>query len=425
MSAGIFGIPDLPIVLIEEAVTNQPDAKIRELIDGSMNELVRALTEPPVARRPSETHVAPITVEGPDWLSVLSSMNHRFLREGWGDGLPLLPPTRERVAAMLEGTRLPPDSVVAIMDPGRGVATVEKIAINAAMAGCDPEHMPVLIAAVKCSADPKAYWRQPTMSTSPTVPLIMVNGPIAKKLRINSGASCMGPGADSRANVLIGRAFHLCIMNIGHAWPGSGDLDTQGTPMKLGFCFAENEDASPWDPYHVELGYSADTSIVTVKWVWPPSDSHGEALSRAEDIMQTVADAAKNAGVFSVGVWLQGRDTDPYSGAVLRTTNMVVLSPDTAQLFAREGWSKNDVREYLWKHARLPFGRLQPTVGSIEAFRRAHPDLVWLLDRPETDVPVVEASDCFEVVVAGGANMNARVQYFHGLEEPLHAVVEV
>src|SRR5262249_24111947 len=155
-----------------------------------------------------------------------------------------------------------PEQVLGMLPPRQGEATVEKLAINAVMAGCLPEYLPVLIAAVEAVADPDFNLDGVQATTHPVAPLIVVNGPLARRLNINSGYNCFGQGF--RANATIGRAMRLVLMNVGGGLPGTGDRSTQGSPSKFSYCIAENEEANPWEPLHVERGFPRDVSTVTV-----------------------------------------------------------------------------------------------------------------------------------------------------------------
>jgi hypothetical protein len=171
-------------------------------------------------------------------------------------------PTEDRVKAMLGGTELAPEEVVAVLDPMKGQATLGKIAANAVMAGCRPEYMPVLIAAVQAIADPSFNLLGVATTTNPDTPMILVNGPIARQLEINSGTNALGRGW--QANATIGRALHLIINNIGGSWPAVTDMSCLGHPGEFAMCLAENEEKNPWGPLHVELGYRPEANVVTV-----------------------------------------------------------------------------------------------------------------------------------------------------------------
>lgn len=158
--------------------------------------------------------------------------------------LPMVPPTEARVAAMAAGSGMPPGQVVAVVPPAMGVATVELIAVNAVMAGCRPQHMPLLIAAVQAMVEPQFNLYGCQATTHPVAPLLIVNGPLARALNIHSGSGCFGPGPWD--NGVVGRAVRLILLNIGGAVPGEIDKATMGHPGKFSFCIAENEAESPW-----------------------------------------------------------------------------------------------------------------------------------------------------------------------------------
>ena len=189
------------------------------------------------------------------------AINDFYYQKGWTEGFPIVCPTEERVLRMLEYTDRPPEEVVAQLGPVYADATVEKIAINGVMAGCLPQHMPVLIAAVQVIGDRDFNLYGVQTTTNPVTPLFIVNGPIARELDINSGPSCMGPS--KRANAVIGRAMRLLMINVGGGKPGAIDKATFGQPAKFTFCIAENEEANPWEPLHVERGYKREDSAVT------------------------------------------------------------------------------------------------------------------------------------------------------------------
>lgn len=181
--------------------------------------------------------------------------------QGFSDGLPVVPPTPERVIRMLSGTRRSPKEIVAQMPPNMGDATVEKIAINAVMAGCKPDYLPVVIAAVEAVCTDEFNIHGVMATTMGASPVLVVNGPIRNRIGMNSGLMALGTG--NRANATIGRAVRLAIRNIGGSKPGGTDRSTLGSPMKFTMCFAEREHRSPWAPLHVERGYKAEESVVT------------------------------------------------------------------------------------------------------------------------------------------------------------------
>jgi hypothetical protein len=193
----------------------------------------------------------------------LDAINRLYRERRWSDGLPIVPPTRDRVERMLQSTSRARYDVVARIAPGYGAATVERIAINAVMAGCDPAYLPVLIAACEAVAEPQFNLQGIQATTNPVAVWLVLNGPIARKLDVNAGLNCIGQG--TWANATLGRAMRLVLQNIGGALPGDMDRATQGQPGKYTFCCAENEGESPWDPLHVERGFEREASTVALE----------------------------------------------------------------------------------------------------------------------------------------------------------------
>ena len=289
-----WGQPTTAYVVIPHATTGQQPDFIREMVDGQVDAIMQGLTTFPATRRPVAARktggaIEVFTVEmdaSPDGLNAVN----RFLDErDWTDGLPVIPPTPELVERMLAGTSRAPQDVLMVMEPGFGVATVEKVAINAVMAGCRPEQFPVLLAAIDCLAQPELNHRDMQVSGHTEAPLILVNGPIAQRAGINCGTSAMGPGVVNSANTAIGRALRLCLINIGYCKAGSADPNFIGLPTKFGMCIAENEELSPWQPYHVDLGFQPHESAVTVVTVTGPGDILDSGSRNHKDTLSNIA----------------------------------------------------------------------------------------------------------------------------------------
>ena len=232
-----------------------PPARIEIRAARAVSQLLRRLG----ARPPDGVSVprtAPVlaseVLELPDSLEAVEA---HFRAQGWTDGLPIVPPTEARVATMLAGIDADPDHVVGKIPPLWAEATVEKVAINAVMAGCGPEAMPVLVAALEAMLDPVFNLYGVQATTHPVAPLLIVHGPAAARLGMHAGAGVFGPG--NRANATLGRAVRLCLWNLGGARPGQGDMATQGSPAKYTYAIAERVEASPWGPLHASLGFDA------------------------------------------------------------------------------------------------------------------------------------------------------------------------
>jgi len=422
-SAQSFGLAGLPLAVVPTPLTNQRPEDIHRMAEEAFDQIVGGLTRPVEAfaggdRPPAEERLA---YDGANLLEAWDSMNRDFLARGWSDGFPLVAPTDRAVETMLQNAARDGGEIIATLEPGFGVATVEKLAINAVMAGCGPEHLPLLIAAVRCLAEPKMYLRNKAMSTGPHAPLVLVNGPKGRAANLNAGMCALGPGAPSASNTVLGRAVRLTMMNVGHTYVGVSDMDTIGSPLKYSLCCAENETASPWAPYHVTRGYAREASTVTVHFVYGICELHDFRSTRPEDLIQVFATAVTNVAQVGTGLWLIGRRADPRYKTEEREHNTLFVCPEHAQIFAREGWDRARIQEALYKAARLPFRTLMLN-KEPKAREAAHPELGWLADHPDLPLPVVEEPGCFDIAVVGGAA--GRGAYFYGAGEPVTMPVE-
>jgi hypothetical protein len=312
-----------------------------------------------------------------------SAINRHYQGQGWTDGLPIVPPTQADVREFLRFTDRDPREVVAVLPPRQGEATVERIAINAVMAGCRPEYLPVLVTVVESLADPAFNLDSIQATTHPVTPLIIVNGPIAREIGINGGYNVFGQGF--RANLTIGRAIRLLLMNVGGGLPGTGDRATQGTPAKIAYCVAENEEASPWEPLHVEHGFDRDTSVVTTIACEGPHNIQDHYSYTGLGILKVVAGAMGQAGSNNI---LAGGHP------------LLCLGPEHAATIARDGYTKRQVKEFLVEHARFPLARLGDEY-------RAHLIQRGAKDAPDTMVPAVRSVDDVTVIVTGGAGKHS------------------
>ena len=423
-SSSVFGVKVLRKLLVPRPLVGLKAEDVYPYVDAVFEELVKALTEPmtdelPEAAVAGQTEI--IRIDGEDRYAALESMNRLFLERGWGDGFPLWAPTRERVDEMLAGTSKPPSHLLAVLSPGKGQATVEKIAINAVMAGCEPQHLPVLLAAVDAMNDSRYMLRNVAMSTGAHAPFMLLNGPIVKQLGVNSGRCALGPGAQSSVNTVLGRAIRLIMMNVGHAYPGVMDMDTLGTPAKYSMCLGEAEDESAWEPFHVDRGFQSDQSVVTMFSTYGLTEVEDNNGTSPEEILDTACSNGCARGVKSVGFWLLGWRADAQAAVAVKETHQLIICPVHASIFKKAGWSRQQVREYMFAHARLPFRELMANTEPA-AFRDAHPKLQWLWDSPETRIPVLETAECFDVMVAGG--MGGRSAYSYGAAEPVSRSID-
>jgi hypothetical protein len=423
-SAASFGLGGLPLAVLPMPVTNQRPEDVHAMVDGAIEEVIAGLTRPvEIAPESHDLPVAPeqLTYPGDDLLAAWDAMQADFLARGWSDGFPLVAPTRRAVDAMLAGTTRAPDDVVATLEPGFGLATVRKLATNAVMAGAKPEHLPFLMAAVRCLAEPKMYLRNKAMSTGPHAPLVIVNGPRSRGARFNGGICALGPGAPSASNSVLGRALRLVMMNVGHTYVGVSDMDTIGSPLKYACCCAENERESPWDPYHTTRGFRADDSTVTVHFAYGMCELHDFKSTTPEDLIGVFATAATNVAQVGTGLWLLGRRADPRYKTAEQEHNTMLICPEHAQIFAREGWGRAQIQAAMYGAARVAFRTLMLN-KERQAMAASHPELGWMWDHPDLLVPIVEDLGCFEIVVVGGAA--GRGAYFYGAGEPVTMPVE-
>ncbi len=304
--------------------------------------------------------------------------------QGWTDGLPVVPPTEDLVRKMLGGYGEDPSTSLGIIQPRNARVTLEKVAINAVMAGCQPSYFPVVVAAVKAVLKDKFNVAGVSSTTGGGTPVVMVNGPIVRELGINGDAGCFGPGY--RANASIGRALRLVIRNIGGQIPGEMDKATLSTPGRYTFCFSENEDRSPWEPRHVELGYGPEASIVTVagiRGVYPVMET---TVSSGIEILRTI-----------VGT-MTGSEVSNYYQIGTRTQIVLIICPEHAAEMAEYGLTKSDVREYVYQNARMPVSKLQ---GIAHYGNRNWP--AWIDESlPGAMLPIVLAAEDIVILVAGG-----------------------
>lgn len=256
---------------------------------------------------------------------------------GWSDGLPVVPPTPERVFRMLRGTHRAPDDVVGVVPPNQVECTVEKIAINAVMAGCKPEYMPVVLTAVEAACRPEFGMHGVLATTYFSSPIVIVNGPISKKIGMNAGGNALGQG--NRANATIGRALQLVIRNVGGGKPGEIDRAALGYPGKYTFCFAEREHDSPWQSLAQERGFDTAASTVTL---FAGGGVQGMADQRSREPQSLARSFAACLRVVC------------HPKITLATDAMLVVSPEHGRIFKEAGWQKERLREALRQLLMLP-----------------------------------------------------------------------
>jgi hypothetical protein len=375
-AANVNGMPILRLVVIPGYVWGrQPREAKKPLAEAHFDELIDALLRPLSIeeKKPTlkKTKLQPVEVVAESQDTIMEKFNQLFLDNRWGDGLPLVPPTPERVKWMLSGTKRSPNEVIGKVTPGNGIATIEKIAINAVMAGAKPEYLPVIIAAMEGLTDPDFDLLHPQASIGNFTLAIMITGPIANEIGMNSSIGYLGHGF--RANNTIGRAVRLCLLNIGDVWPGITDMANVGRPSSHTFyTFAENEDFNPWKPYHVGRGFKATDSCVTVSTV---GGYGGYAIHQLmgrtpqelmDNMVKTLSPYRRIFTVFKRGT------ANP---AAHWSKHIITIYPEAATGLKNLGFTQESLAQYLYDRTSIPFeefgpdelhGMLERIKGSIE-----------------------------------------------------------
>jgi hypothetical protein len=298
---------------------------VSEVINQLISALTATLTAEEASPRTKEKEKSSRIV----FQGSIEEVNRYYYRKGWGDGLPLVPPTEETVKEMLTGTDLSPDHIVGKVEPRMGKATVEKIAVNAVMAGALPTYMPILIACVNLILDPLSRFGTWNTSTGSWAPFWVINGPIRNDIHVNSGSGALSPG--NIANAAIGRAMGLIIKNIGGARKGVEDMGVLGNPGKYSMVIAENEEDSPWEPLHTDEGFGKNESAVSLFFpncysqIWPYSSDDKGIL---------------NGIVYNL---------QPGRGGL----SCFMLTPIHAKILAKKGWTKDTIRKYVTQFGRV------------------------------------------------------------------------
>jgi len=318
--------------------------------------------------------------------------------QGFSDGLPLVPPTPERVLKMMEGTHRDPQDLIAIVPPNMGEATVEKVAINAVMAGCKPEYMPVIIAALEAVCTDEFNIHGVTATTMGAAPVIIVNGPIRDKIGMNKGLGALGSG--NRANATIGRCLRLIVGNVGGGKPGGVERSTLGNPMKYTMCFAEHEERSPWPPLHVERGFNKDDSVVTVF-----------AMTGGPVHIVDQESRAPNQVAGSIGMGLESVFLPKLRN--LPIDALLVVCPEHIDTLMSEGpYSKTQLRDRIQEVTRRPLSEMVADDTSGAGIPKAMAEKMGS-EKLATSVPKFAGHDYIHIVVAG-SDAGKFSSAFHG-----------
>ncbi len=385
LEAETRGLTNLPLIQVPHPVSSLSGNALKSLAESSLDAIVEALT------RDGRGHdLLPSDESAGKSDSLVAPENSARMftylaKKGWTDGLPVLPPTREAVDEMIKASGFDSDYRVGIVPPLNGVASIEIIAANAVMAGCLPEYFPVVVAAVRGLLQPGFNLNGVQTTTGNVAPIIIVNGPCRNALEINYGSNVLGQGW--RANSTIGRAIRLVLMNIGGATPGLYDKATLGQPAKYTFCIAENEEQNPWEPLHVERGFSRDTDAVSVT-----------GCSGIHSIIDEASKSAKGI-IMSMALSLAGGATS----GVTSSEALLIICPEHAATLSAGGYSKNDIRYELFTRARIPHEKISEENLELLAKRRP----MWFQRGGTRDLPIVDRPEDIWIIVAGGSGVKS------------------
>jgi hypothetical protein len=374
------GMPNLPLARIPHPMHMAPRNLVDERADAVLDMLVERLTH----------HVdeAAETGKGGRFTGVNDADDQEMMfARGWTDGLPVVIPAAEKVAAMVAASGRNAADKVGPIPPRWRQATIEKIAINAVMAGCRPEYFPVVLSAIDALLDNDCQLYGIQTATNTTAPLLIVNGPIVSALDINARGNLFGQGV--RANATIGRAVQLVLRNIGGDIPGETDMATHGQAGKFGACIAEAEYDSPWSPFHVDAGFAAGDSVVTVIGASAPQNIFTYGCETGHDILEHFIGATLGLG---------------HNNIIFPTGPLFIVSPEHATIMARDGISKTAIQNAVFERGRIPLSRFAKRSVTGLHHRRERwfaevgdPDHIGIADRPQD----------IHIVVAGGAGIHS------------------
>ena len=340
-----------------------------------------------------------VSVRGATFEEALVRANNLILANQWGDGLPVWPATRERVQWILQGTPRPREHVLGTFPPRGGVATVEICAIALAMAGGRPEYLPVLVAAVEAFLDPASGSAQLQAASGSAFPVVIVNGPIARQIRLNSGFGCLGPDPERPAGASIGRALRLMQQNVGGARPGVGTMANYGGLRYTNVVFAEDEDNLPagWPPHGTERhGFAPGSNSISLAFANGATNIRRRGAKKEtpeEDVLQ---------GMHRMADFMRVPNLAGLAGYEHGTPGILMIPGVVAQTMAGLGWTKRSMREFLWEHSKIPAEHLRRAGGyawiEIDASKVTR-------DSAALDPwPITAAPDNFVLIVAGGGH---------------------
>lgn len=374
--------------------------EMKAMSAGIVADIVTALTSPLTEEEatppPVDVEVEKtVTVTGKDYAEVAEVVNQLFLERHWSDGMSIVPPLPEAVQRMLAGTSRAPDEVVGLIAPMGGKATIEKIAINAVMGGARPEYLPVIIKAIEVMADKDWDLTHLQNSTGGSAPMVIVSGPIVAELGINSGFNLFGYGW--RANATIGRSIRLCLVNLGHNWPGINRMARLGGPGEFTSWTIGEHPASPWEPLGTDLGLKATDSTVAVVAVENNYQLSGG--STPEAILDNLARTMEN----KFAAYHFASYGHSYYHIVMGTTHAGIL--------AKAGWTKASIVQWLFEHARVPYSVFaqQDRLKLKQNIDQGYVPKIWDVTDENAMLPVVIKPEYIWIVVAGSEQTGSAV----------------
>jgi hypothetical protein len=380
-------MPSIPFVKILHPMATAPTDTVAEQVKEVFAQIGRSLkTSNATAsseKSPLGGETNRIEIKGG-----IEEVNELFHEQGWTDGLPIIPPTDENVGAMLSQSPRHADEQLGLLPVSMNPVTPKVIAVNAVMAGCAPAFFPVVLAAVEGLLDDDLALYSMQTATNATTPLLIVNGPLATTLCLNSGQNLFGPG--NRANATIGRAIRLVLINIGGEVPGVTDPATHGQPGKYSFCIAEAEQDSPWEPLSVERGYSREQSTVTLVGAGGPQNIFTYGCRNGNEILETFVGTLCGLG---------------HNNIIFPTGPLFVIGPEHAATLARDGFSKRDVKQYLFDNSRMPLSRFSEGTQRGIRERRAR----WFeVAGDSARIGIADDPEDILIVVAGGMGIHSQ-----------------
>jgi hypothetical protein len=378
--AAALGRPELPLVTLEHPVGGLPDEEVDLRAARALPQL-RRLLDPaaPAGDTSGEAVLRLVTEPAPGEPAELVA---HLAEAGLSDGLPVVAPTPARVAEMLAGHAADPRLELGQLPPRYGPVTAELVASCAVMAGCRPAYLPVVLAALRAMLDPSFNAGGIQTTTHPAAPLAIVSGPLADELGMNSGTNAFGPG--NHANATIGRAIRLCMLALGGAVPGVGDMATMGSPAKYGYVVAENRPASPWGTLASSLGFAEDADTVTVLGAEAPHNVNDHESADAGGLLEMIAGTMR----------ITGMNNNYYDSDVL-----LALCPEHAAMLSRDGFTRAGVQRHLHEAARTPLGHFSKA-NVDNRLRRKFPE--DFAAGPPESVPAVRRAEGILLCVIGG-----------------------